>query len=87
MSEAATLMGSGTYHLTKKTRANSAGSSAAPAARPTLNRRVIAVMRQRLTAGEQMARMYQEPGLAWRKRQAELAEELIAQRQAMGQAD
>ena len=87
MSEAATLMGSGTYHLAKKTRANSAGSSTAPAARPTLHRRVIAVMRQRLAAGEQVARMYQEPGLAWLEWQAEVAEELIAQRQAMGQAD
>ena len=28
------------------------------------NRQVIAVMRQRLAAGEQVARMYQEPGLA-----------------------
>jgi hypothetical protein len=28
------------------------------------NRQVIAVMRQRLAAGDQMARMYQEPGLA-----------------------
>jgi hypothetical protein len=34
-----------------------------------------------------MARRYQEPGLAWLERQAELAEELIAQRQAIGQAD
>jgi hypothetical protein len=45
------------------------------------NRRVIAVMRQRLAAGEQVARMYQEPWLAWLGRQAEIAEELIAQRQ------
>jgi hypothetical protein len=28
------------------------------------NRQLIAVMRQRLAAGEQVARMYQEPGLA-----------------------
>jgi hypothetical protein len=28
------------------------------------NRQVIAVMRQRLAAGEAVARMYQEPGLA-----------------------
>jgi hypothetical protein len=33
------------------------------------NRQVIAVMRQRLAAGEQVARMYQEPGLAWLERQ------------------
>jgi hypothetical protein len=34
------------------------------------NRHVIAVMRERLAAGEQVARMYQEPGLAWLERQA-----------------
>jgi hypothetical protein len=44
------------------------------------NRQVIAVTRQRLAAGEQVARMYQEPGLAWLERQAEVAEELVAQR-------
>jgi len=43
------------------------------------NRQVIAT-RQRLAAGEQVARMYQEPGLAWLERQAEVAEELVAQR-------
>ena len=46
------------------------------------NRRVIAVMRQRLAAGEEVARMYQEPGLAWLERQAEAAEQLLAERQA-----
>jgi hypothetical protein len=46
------------------------------------NRQVIAVMRQRLAAGEQVARMYQEPGLAWLDRQAEAAEQLLAERQA-----
>jgi hypothetical protein len=46
------------------------------------NRQVIAVMRQRLAAGEQVARMYQEPGLAWLERQAEAAEDLVAERQA-----
>jgi hypothetical protein len=46
------------------------------------NRRVIAIMRQRLAAGEEVARMYQEPGLAWLERQAEVAEDLVAQRQA-----
>jgi hypothetical protein len=46
------------------------------------NRQVIAVMRQRLAAGEQLARMYQEPGLAWLERQAEVAEGLVAERQA-----
>ena len=44
------------------------------------NRQVIAIMRKRLAAGEQVARMYQEPGLAWLERQAEVAEELVAQR-------
>ena len=38
------------------------------------NRQVIAVTRQRLAAGEAVARMYQEPGLAWLERQAEAAE-------------
>jgi hypothetical protein len=45
------------------------------------NRQVIAAMRQRLVAGEQVARMYQEPGLAWLERQAEVAEEVVAQRE------
>ena len=44
------------------------------------NRQVIAVMRQRLAAGEEVARMYQEPGLAWLERQTQAAEELIVQR-------
>ena len=48
------------------------------------NRQVIAVMRQRLTAGEDVARMYQEPGLAWLERQAEAAEDLIAERRTAG---
>ena len=46
------------------------------------NRQVIAVMRQRLAAGEQVARMYQAPGLAWLERKAEAAEQLLAERQA-----
>jgi hypothetical protein len=46
------------------------------------NRQVIAVMRQRLAAGEEVARMYREPGLAWLERQAEAAEQLLAERQA-----
>jgi hypothetical protein len=44
------------------------------------NRQVIDIMRRRLSAGEQLARMYQEPGLAWLERQAEVAEDLVAQR-------
>jgi hypothetical protein len=46
------------------------------------NRQLIAVTRTRLAAGEQVARMYQEPGLAWLERQAEVAEDLAAERQA-----
>jgi hypothetical protein len=46
------------------------------------NRRLIAVMRQRLAASEHVAGMYQEPGLAWLERQAEAAEQLLAERQA-----
>jgi hypothetical protein len=40
---------------------------------------VIAVMRRRLAAGEQVARMHQEPELAWLERQAEVAEDLVAE--------
>jgi hypothetical protein len=46
------------------------------------NRQVIAIMRQRLAAGEQVARMYQEPALAWLERQANAAEQLLAERRA-----
>jgi hypothetical protein len=46
------------------------------------NRQLIAVMHRRLGVGEEVARMYQEPGLAWLERQAEVAEELVAERQA-----
>ena len=49
------------------------------------NRQVIAVMRERLAAGEQVARMYQEPGLAWLERQAQAAEELVTERRNQGQ--
>ena len=49
------------------------------------NRQVIVVMRERLAAGEQVARMYQEPGLAWLERQAQAAEELIIERRNQGQ--
>jgi hypothetical protein len=42
-------------------------------------------MRERLAAGEEVARMYQEPGLAWLERQAEAAEDLLANRQAADQ--
>jgi hypothetical protein len=33
-------------------------------------------------AGEEVARMYREPGLAWLERQAEAAEEVITERRA-----
>jgi hypothetical protein len=46
------------------------------------NRQLIAATRLRLAVGEQVARMYQEPGLAWLERQAEVAEDLVAERQA-----
>ena len=49
------------------------------------NRHVIAVMRRRLAAGEPVARMYQEPGLAWLERQAEAADQLLAERHAADQ--
>jgi len=45
------------------------------------NRRVIAVMRGRLERGEPVARMYEPLGLAWLQRQAEIAEQLIQQRE------
>ena len=44
-------------------------------------------MRQRLAAGEQVARMYQEPGVVWLERQAEVAEDLVAERQAPAHRD
>ena len=46
------------------------------------NRQVIALMRRRLAAGEEVARMYQELGLAWLEQQAEVAEDLVSERQA-----
>ena len=46
------------------------------------NRQIIGVMRSRLAAGEEVARMYREPGLAWLERQAEVTEELITDRRA-----
>lgn len=46
------------------------------------NRQVIAVIRQRLAAGGQVVETYQEPGLAWLERQAEAAEDLLAERRA-----
>jgi hypothetical protein len=51
------------------------------------NRQVIAIMRERLVAGEEVARMYQEPGLAWLERQADAAEQLLAERRAADHCD
>jgi len=44
------------------------------------NRRVIAVMRERLERGELVARMSGPLGLAWLQREAEIAEQLIQER-------
>jgi hypothetical protein len=39
-------------------------------------------MRERLMAGEEVAWMCQEPGLAWLERQADAAEDVLSERQA-----
>jgi hypothetical protein len=46
------------------------------------NRRWVAEMGERLTSGRPVARMYRAAGLAWLERQAVIAEQLIAARQA-----
>jgi hypothetical protein len=46
------------------------------------NRRLIAVMRERLERGEPVVPMYGPLGLAWLQRQAEIAEQLITARTA-----
>jgi len=48
----------------------------------TANRALIAQMRQRLADGQPVPRMYQPDGLAWLERQADLAEAIIATREA-----
>jgi hypothetical protein len=48
------------------------------------NRERVARMRQRLAQGLPVAGMYQEAGLAWLERQAEVAEALVAERTARG---
>ena len=53
-----------------------------PLGKAAANREVIAVLRRRLAAGEAVAGLYQEPGLAWLERQAQAAEQLIAERKA-----
>ena len=42
-------------------------------------------LRRRLAAGEEVARMYQEPGLDWPERQAEVAEDLLTTRRPADQ--
>jgi hypothetical protein len=42
-------------------------------------------MRKRLVAGEGVARLCQELGLAWLKRQADVGDELVAQRKRMAE--
>jgi hypothetical protein len=44
-------------------------------------------MRERLAAGETVARMYQKPGLTRLERQAEVAEGLVKERQAAATRD
>jgi hypothetical protein len=46
------------------------------------NRQKIAETRERLARGEPVAFMYQAAGLAWLERQAEVAEAIVADRQA-----
>jgi hypothetical protein len=46
------------------------------------DRKLIAVMRERLERGEPLVPMYGPLGLAWLQRQAEIAEQLIAARTA-----
>jgi hypothetical protein len=46
------------------------------------NRKLVAVMRERLERGEPVVPMYGPLGLAWLQRQAEIAEQLIAARTA-----
>jgi hypothetical protein len=48
----------------------------------TANRALAKEVRQRLTEGHRVARMYQPDGLAWLERQADLAEAIITARQA-----
>jgi hypothetical protein len=48
----------------------------------TANRALIRAMRQRLAEGQTVARMYQADGLAWLERQADIAQAIIATRQA-----
>jgi hypothetical protein len=51
------------------------------------NRKLIAVMRERLERGEPMVPMYGPLGLAWLQRQAEIAEQLLQTRTGSPPAD
>ena len=51
-------------------------------AQKAANRQVIAIMGGRLERGEQVVPMYGPLGLAWLQRQAEIAEQLIHQRES-----
>jgi hypothetical protein len=79
--QAARGHGSGPYPVMTRVelRAGLLGQKAAA------NREVSAVMRQRLAAGEVVARMYQGSGLGWLERQAEVAEDLVARRKPTGE--
>jgi hypothetical protein len=48
----------------------------------TANRALVREVRQRFAQGHRVARTYQPDGLAWLERQADLAEALVATRQA-----
>jgi hypothetical protein len=49
-----------------------------PEQKAAANLQVIAAMHQRLAASEEVAHMYQEPGLAWLERQAEVADSRVS---------
>ena len=84
--QAARRHGSGPYPVMTRAQAR-AGLDLLPTwaleQKAAANRQVIAIMRKRLATGEQVAHMYQEPGLTWLERQAEVAEDLVTERQAV----
>jgi hypothetical protein len=50
------------------------------------NREKITQMQERLAQGHQVPLMYQETGLAWLERQAEVAEAIVADRKTQARA-
>jgi hypothetical protein len=58
-----------------------AAATRALAHKAAANRQVIAIMGGRLERGEPVVPMYGPLGLAWLQRQAEIAEQLIQQRE------